>query len=85
MARMARTVRTTAVTVSTASAMLSPESACVTRGFMAPSKSKHTSYPQNSSATYISWGLNERACFWGHIFFTDTDKGHSWNRKVKFQ
>lgn len=39
MALMERTVRTTAVTVLTACAMLSQESACVTQGFMAPSKS----------------------------------------------
>lgn len=39
MARMARTVKTTVVTVLMASAMLSPESAFVTQAFMAPSKS----------------------------------------------
>lgn len=40
-ALMARTARTTAVTVSTASAMLSQGSACVTLDFMASSKSKN--------------------------------------------
>ena len=47
-ARTARTVRTTAVTVLTASVTLSPESACVTRGFMAPSKSRPHTRDENS-------------------------------------
>lgn len=38
MARTARTARTIAATVLTASATLSPESACATLAFMAPSK-----------------------------------------------
>ncbi len=44
MAHMARTVRTTAVIVLTASVMLLLENACVTRDFMGPSKSQDTSH-----------------------------------------